>query len=43
MTDEELKGLVASLAIAQQKTDAQLAKIDAKIDRIATLVGNISK
>jgi len=49
MTDEELKELVASLAIAQQKTDiqlaqtdAQLAKTDAKIDRIATLVGNIS-
>ncbi len=49
MTDEELKELVTSLAIAQQKTDAQMAKTDAqlaktdtKIDRISTLVGNIS-
>ena len=42
MTDTELKELVASLAIAQQKTDEQLAKTDAKLDRIATLVGNIA-
>ena len=42
MTDEELKKLVASLAIAQQKTDTQLRKTDAKIDKIAKLVGNIS-
>jgi len=31
MTDEELKELVASLAIAQQKTDVQLAKTDAQL------------
>ena len=31
MTDQELKDLVASLAIAQQKTDAQLAKTDAQL------------
>jgi hypothetical protein len=31
MTDEELKQLVGSLAIAQQKTDAQLAKTDAQL------------
>ncbi|MCK5720178.1 MAG: hypothetical protein KAH84_09565 [Thiomargarita sp.] len=49
MTDNELKELVASLAIAQQKTDvqmaktdAQMAKTDAKLDRIAALVGNIA-
>ncbi len=49
MTDEELKELVASLAIAQQKTDEQLAKTDAqlartdvKLDKIAKLVGNIA-
>ncbi|MFK5971250.1 MAG: hypothetical protein QM487_14180 [Candidatus Marithrix sp.] len=56
MTDNELKELVASLAIAQQKTDeeitnlvisqqktdVQLAKTDAKIDRIAKLVSNIA-
>ena len=35
MTDQELKDLVASLAVAQAKTDE-------KIDRIASLVGNIS-
>ncbi|MFK5968958.1 MAG: hypothetical protein QM487_02400 [Candidatus Marithrix sp.] len=35
MTDTELKELVASLAISQQKTDA-------KLDKIATLVGNIA-
>ncbi|MCK5537704.1 MAG: hypothetical protein KAI79_12830 [Bacteroidales bacterium] len=32
MTDNELKQLVASLAISQQKTDAQLAKTDEKIN-----------
>jgi hypothetical protein len=31
MTDQELKDLVAGLAIAQQKTDAQMAKTDIKI------------
>ena len=29
MTDDELKDLVADLALAQQKTDAQLAELDA--------------
>ncbi len=33
MTDEELKELVASLAIAQQKTDIQLAKTDVQLAR----------
>jgi hypothetical protein len=31
MTDQELKDLVASLAVAQAKTDAQLAKTDAQL------------
>lgn len=31
MTDQELKDLVASLAIAQAKTDAQMAKTDAQM------------
>jgi len=31
MTDDELRGLVASLALAQVKTDAQLAKTDAQL------------
>ncbi|WP_006786115.1 hypothetical protein [Thiorhodospira sibirica] len=30
MTDDELKALVASLAVAQAKTDAQMAKTDAQ-------------
>ncbi|MDM8568587.1 hypothetical protein QUF50_03555 [Thiotrichales bacterium HSG1] len=34
MTDNELKELVASLAIAQQKTDIQMAKTDAQIAKI---------
>jgi hypothetical protein len=49
MTDQELKDLVASLAIAQQKTDVQLAKTDAqlaktskKIDRLGELLGNMA-
>ena len=31
MTDQELKDLVASLAVAQRKTDEQLAKTDAQL------------
>lgn len=49
MTDQELKDLVASLAIAQAntdaqlaKTDAQLAKTDAKLNRIAEMYGGIA-
>ena len=33
MTDEELKALVASLAVSQAKTDAQLAQTDAQTAR----------
>ncbi len=54
MTDEELKQLVASLAIAQQKTDEQIAlnfkevskkfkETDKKIKEVSDLVGNIGK
>ncbi len=35
MTDAELKALVAGLATAQDRTDAQMAKTDAKIDRLS--------
>ena len=42
MTDQELKDLVASLAVAQAKTDEQLNKTDKKLDKIASLVGSIS-
>ena len=48
MTDDELKKLVAGLAIAQDrtdaqiaKTDAQLAKTDAKIDKLAKMYGGV--
>jgi len=33
MTDDELKNLVASLAVAQAKTDEQMDRTDAKMDR----------
>jgi hypothetical protein len=33
MTDQELKDLVASLAVAQDRTDAQLARTDAQLAR----------
>ena len=49
MTDQELKDLVAGLAVAQAKTDvqlaatdAQLAKTGAKLDRLAELYGGVS-
>jgi hypothetical protein len=34
MTDQELKDLVASLAVAQAKTDAQMAKTDAGFEKM---------
>ena len=49
MTDQELKDLVAGLAVAQaqteeqmKKTDEQMKKTDEKLNRIAAMVGNIS-
>jgi hypothetical protein len=49
MTDEELKQLVASLAIGQRelteqqkKTEVQMEKTSRKLDRLSKLVGNIS-
>ena len=42
MTDQELKDLVASLAIAQAKTDAQMAKTDTKLDKLTALCGGIA-
>ncbi|MDE0192917.1 MAG: hypothetical protein OXQ90_16305 [Gammaproteobacteria bacterium] len=41
MTDDELKALVARLALAQDRTDAQLAKTDAKLDRLAEMYGGV--
>ncbi|KAF3980358.1 MAG: hypothetical protein HFP76_02550 [Methylococcales symbiont of Iophon sp. n. MRB-2018] len=34
MTDQELRDLVAGLAVSQAKTDAQMLKTDAKIEKI---------
>ena len=34
MTDQELKDLVANLAISQAKTDAQMARTDARLDKL---------
>ena len=42
MTDQELKNLVASLAVSQAKTDAQLAKTDEKLSKMADLYGGLS-
>jgi len=50
MTDEELKNLVASLAIESKKTseqmretDRQMQATDKKLDSVAKMLGNISK
>ena len=37
MTDKELKELVANLIASQAKTDAQMAKTDAKLNRLSEL------
>lgn len=49
MTDEELKALVASLAVAQKetdeqmkRTDEQLKRTDAKLERIGISLGNVT-
>jgi hypothetical protein len=42
MSDNELRELVASLAIAQKKTDEQLQRTDLKLNKIAKMVGSIS-
>ena len=50
MTDDELKELVASLAVLQeetskriQETDAQMKRTDEKLERMGIHLGNISK
>lgn len=42
MTDQELKELVASLAIQSAKTDMQLAKTDAKLTKLAKMYGGVA-
>ncbi len=43
MTDKELKELVASLAIAQQKNEIQFAKTQAEISRVVKMVSEVSE
>ena len=50
MTDDELKALVASLAVAQKKTDEQMRKTDEqsketdrKLEKVSDLLGGIGK
>ena len=42
MTEEKVWELLAELVAAQKKTDEQLAKTDAKLDRIAEMLGGVS-
>lgn len=39
MTDDELREIVANLVLSQAKTDAQLAKTDAKLSKLADMYG----
>lgn len=43
MTDEELKELVASLAVAQKETDKQLQKTDRHIDKMTKTIKELGK
>jgi hypothetical protein len=43
MTDQELKELVAGLAVKSDRLDAQQAKTDAKLDRLAAMYGGVSE
>ena len=43
MTDDELKELVAGLAIAQKETSEQMKRTDEKLERIGIKLGNISQ
>jgi len=43
MTDDELKALVASLAVSQKKTDEQMKKTDEKLERMGIYLGNVTR
>lgn len=43
MTDEELKALVASLAVSQKQTDEQMKKTDEKLERMGIYLGNVTR
>ena len=42
MTEEKVWQLLAELVASQKKTDEQLAQTDAKLDRIAEMLGGVS-
>ncbi len=42
ISDDEIKALLAKLLEAQAKTEEQLAKTDAKLDRLADRYGRVS-
>ena len=42
MTEEKVWDLLAKLVASQQKTDEQIAKTDAKLDRIAEMLRGVS-
>jgi hypothetical protein len=42
MTDDELKALVASLAISQKATDEQMKRTDEKLERMGITLGNVT-
>ena len=42
MTEEKVWELLAELVASQKKTDEQLAQTDAKLDRIAEMLGGVS-
>ena len=43
MTDDELKALVESLAVSQKETDVQLKETGRKLDKVAKMIGGVSK
>jgi len=43
LTDQELKDLVASLAVSQKKTDEQMKKTDKKLDKLERSIDKLSK
>ena len=43
MTDQELKDLVASLVVSQQKTDEQMKKTDEKLTRLGIHLEGVTK
>jgi len=42
MTDDELKALVAGLAVSQKKTDEQMKRTDEKLERMGIRLGNVT-